>query len=295
LVLMIEPAAPMTRSPSVLMTAVSLIVSGWVVSLFVGLWLPLGYGGSGVVSSIAYTTLVTSLLGGLVLRAVLPRLTGVEIAYGWAVVALGAGNLVANVFTVTVERLTARHMATAGIVLGSSPLLALTATGIGFLVSYAVIVLYGQGPHNDGPPTRLPGMTMSRSSASLFLPAIVVAALATAFFVKPWQHFGGGSGAAFPSVVGGAVLPTPAAPTTASTSTKQPGTGHVLGANQLEALLQDGLLPQTHQWNCTTDPAKSWNYICTETQLREVWGYNVDASKITGSDELSYAGHKLVP
>lgn len=292
---MIEPTAPMTRSPSVLMTAVSLLVSGWVVSLFVSLWLPFRYGGSGVFSSVAYATLVASLLGGFVLRAVLPRLTGVEIAYGWAVVALGAGNLVANVFTVTVERLTVRHMATAGVAISSSPLAAVTATGIGFLVSYAVILLSGQGPRSDWQPKRLPRRTMSRSGASLFLPAVLVVALATAFFVKPWHYSGGGSGATFPSVVGGAVLPTPVAPTTASTSTGQTGTGHVLDARQLEALLQDSLLPQTHQWSCTTDPAKTWNYICTESRLREVWGYNVNGSKITGSDELSYAGHKLSP
>jgi hypothetical protein len=134
---------------------------------------------------------------------------------------------------------------------------------------------------------------MNRSSAILFLPAVLLAVVA-AIYVKPWNHLNAGNGPTLPAAMN-AVLPKPVPATTTPTNSDQPGTGRVLSAKQLEALLQQNVLAQSGQWSCATDATGTWNYICKEQQLREVWGYNVDKSKITSSQELSYAGHKLVP
>ncbi len=146
--LMIDSAAPVSKSAPFFLTVVSILVSGWVVGLLVGLWLsPLGYGGGQAVGvSLGFTTLVTAVIGGLVLRAVLPRLAGVEISYRWAVVALGLGNFVAAIFSLAAEKLIYQHLAKTTPLIAANPLLSLVTTAIGFGISYWVIVLYGREP-----------------------------------------------------------------------------------------------------------------------------------------------------
>lgn len=173
LVFMLDSAAPVSKSPPFVLTVVSILVSGWVVGLLAGIWLsPLGHsGGQGVGVSLGFTTLVTAVIGGLVLRAVLPRLAGVEISYGWAVVALGLGNLVATIFSLSAQKLVYQHLARTAPLIGANPLLALATTAIGLAVSYWVISLFGREPQTrvlrPGPVvarTRTPGPTAADGS-----------------------------------------------------------------------------------------------------------------------------------
>jgi hypothetical protein len=140
-------ATTLPRQPSFWMTALSLWVSGWVSSLFVGWWLPYRLAGTGLGLSLVSTSLAAAFIGGLVLRAILPRLAGVEISYLWAVLAIGLGRLAGNAFTVVVQAFTLRHLpASVAPALWSSPLLVLGATALRLVVSYRVIVLTAHAP-----------------------------------------------------------------------------------------------------------------------------------------------------
>lgn len=141
-----ESAAPIAKPPPFLMTALCLVASGWVGAAFVSFLSFAQRGGTGFGVWLGYSTLLSAVVGGFVLRALLPRLTGVEIAYGWAVVALGAGSLVGNLFQAAVLRYTARHAGTAAPIIFSDPIVTLGFTALSLLVSCWVIVVTGHGP-----------------------------------------------------------------------------------------------------------------------------------------------------
>jgi hypothetical protein len=131
------------RAPSVWMTVLSLVASGWVASFFVGFTVPLRLFAPGIGVSLVYSALVSALIGGVALRFILPLLTGVEISYPWAVAALGLGSLVSTAVTTTIQTATLRHAPSVAPAIWSSPLLMLAATGASLVVSYWVIALGG--------------------------------------------------------------------------------------------------------------------------------------------------------
>jgi len=146
-----ESAAPIAKPPPFLMTALCLVASGWVGAAFVSFVSFAQRGGAGLGVWIGYSTLLSAVVGGFVLRAMLPRVTGVEIAYGWAVAALGAGSLVGNLFQAAVQRYIARHAATAAPIVFFDPIVMLGFTALSLLVSYWVIVVTGHGPRGRPP------------------------------------------------------------------------------------------------------------------------------------------------
>ena len=102
---MISATPPLRTQPSFWLTAVCLLVSGTVAGLFVSLLVPtLRFSESDLGSTLLYITLASALIGGLVLRAVLPRLAGAAISYPWAVAALGLGGAAGNAFLWVVQR-----------------------------------------------------------------------------------------------------------------------------------------------------------------------------------------------
>ena len=140
---------------------------------------------------------------------------------------------------------------------------------------------------------------MTRSTASLFLPFVVLIAIALALFVKPWNHIGAG-GPALPVLAPVTVgRPVPAL----HRATKHYYAATKLSAGRLEVVLGLESTPtpiaavtfvQLH-WSCEADPSGHGDYTCTLKETGSVWGYNVDSTQITSRSELSWEGHKLVP
>jgi len=105
-------------------------------------WLPYRVIGTGVGPSLVFQSFFAAFIGGIVLRAILPRLADASISYPWAVLALGLGGLVGNGFAYALQSFTLRHApATIAPMLWSSPLLAFAAMAFSFLVSYQVIAV----------------------------------------------------------------------------------------------------------------------------------------------------------
>jgi hypothetical protein len=126
-------ATPLRTPPSFWLTALSLVVSGTVAGIFVSLLTPtLRLSGSQLGATLLYLTVASALIGGFVLRAVLPRLAGAAISYPWAVAALGFGGITGNAFYWV-----ARGATTAA---GIAPLIGLGATALSLLVSYSIVV-----------------------------------------------------------------------------------------------------------------------------------------------------------
>ena len=151
-----ESAAPIERPPPFLMTALCLVASGWVGAAFVSFASVVpqgGFAGSGrgLGLWLGYSTLLSAVVGGFVLRALLPRLVAVEIVYAWAVLALGAGSLVGDLFAAAVQRYTADHAGPSAPIVFSDPIVTLGFTALSLLVSYSVIVLTGHGPRARPP------------------------------------------------------------------------------------------------------------------------------------------------
>ena len=129
---MISATPPLRTSPSFWLTSVCLLVSGTVAGLFVGLLMPaLRFSESDLGTTLLYITIASALIGGLVLRAVLPRLAGAAISYPWAVAALGLGGAAGNAFLWVVQR---------GSASSAGPLFGLGATALSLVVSYYVVV-----------------------------------------------------------------------------------------------------------------------------------------------------------
>jgi len=140
---------------------------------------------------------------------------------------------------------------------------------------------------------------MTRSTASLFLPFLVLIAIAAVVFLKPWQHLSVG-GPALPTL-SPAVTAAQPAPVDHTRTTKQSGTTK-LSASELELVLinetyssTSSSAPGRMHWNCKGDPSGHWDYTCTLQENDSVWGYDVDNSQITSRSELSWEGHKLTP
>lgn len=134
---MISATPPLRRSPSFWLTAVCLLVSGTVAGLFVSLLMPtLRVSESDFGTTLLYVTIASALIGGLVLRAVLPRLAGTAISYPWAVAALGLGGAVGNAFL---------WVAREGSAFSIEPLLGFGATALSLVVSYYVVVAGSRG------------------------------------------------------------------------------------------------------------------------------------------------------
>ena len=133
---------------------------------------------------------------------------------------------------------------------------------------------------------------MTRSTASLFMPVLVLIAMAAVLFLKPWNHTSVG-GPALP-VLAPAVTPAQPAPVDHSRATK-------LSASELEVLLHNetysstGSISLQMHWSCLSDPSGHWDYTCLLRENDSVWGYDVDSSQITSRSELSWEGHKLSP
>src|SRR5579862_1321208 len=304
---MITPSPFASKSPSFWTTALSVLASGWVASFFVGLTTALGSSAPGLGASLVYSTLASACMGGVALRFFLPLLTGVEIGYPWAVAAIGLGGLASASVATAVQTAALRHAPAAAPVIWSSPLVLLVTTGISLVVSYWVIRASGhtdakaasrerrsasRGATTPGdiatltnPPssddTKNASRSNSRASSILWVPAIFLATLAALAFFQPWHSLSLGNGPSLPS------LPSATIPTPQTTAT----TGPKMSAARLASLLQAGTL----RWNCTPDPSGTWDYLCTQPQLREVKGYDVSSSQITRFDVLIYAGRSLTP
>lgn len=127
---------------------------------------------------------------------------------------------------------------------------------------------------------------MSRSGGVIWLPVVLIAAFAALAYAKPWHRLAG------PSLP--AIFPV-TTPATRTTPTK----GRKMSAAQLAAQLDGAssiaVVATPLRWHCTTDPHHVWDYVCSQKQLREVRGYDVDASRITQSATLVYAGRTLGP
>jgi hypothetical protein len=133
------------RPPSFWMTALSLLVAGSVSALFASLWAPYLTAGAGLGVSLVYASFVGAFIGGIVLRAILPRLAGVAISYPWAVVAIGLGSFVGNAATVVAQTITARHVPVAvAPLVSANPLFVLGGAALRLLVSYRVIAFAGR-------------------------------------------------------------------------------------------------------------------------------------------------------
>jgi hypothetical protein len=121
---------------------------------------------------------------------------------------------------------------------------------------------------------------MTRSTASLFMPILVLVAIAAVLILKPWNH----------TSVGGPALPTlaraaqPARNDNSGTTKLTPG--------RLEVLLNT---ENALRWSCTSDPSGRWDYTCLLRANDAVWGFDVDGAKITSRSELSWEGHTLSP
>jgi len=130
---------------------------------------------------------------------------------------------------------------------------------------------------------------VSRSGGIIWLPVVVLAAAAALAFVKPWQRLGPGSTPALPALLQATV---PAPQTT-------PTRGPKMSATRLAAMLDNAssraIVAAPLHWHCTTDLHDTWDYVCSQAQLREVRGYDVSTSQITQSTALVYAGRKLGP
>jgi hypothetical protein len=127
---------------------------------------------------------------------------------------------------------------------------------------------------------------MSRSGGVIWLPVVALAALAALVFVKPWHHLTGPSlPAVFPVTI----------PRPQTTPSKGPKMSAAQLAATLDASSSTAIVATPLRWHCTTDPHHVWDYTCSQAQLREVRGYDVNASQITQSTTLVYAGHKLGP
>jgi hypothetical protein len=134
---MISATPPLRTSPSFWLTSVCLLVSGTVAGLFVSLLVPtLRFSESDLGTTLLYITIASALIGGLVLRAVLPRLAGAAISYPWAAAALGLGGAAGNAFLWVVQR---------GSVSSAGPLFGLGATALSLVVSYYVVVAGSRG------------------------------------------------------------------------------------------------------------------------------------------------------
>ena len=124
---------------------------------------------------------------------------------------------------------------------------------------------------------------MTRSTASLFMPVLVLLAIAAVLVLKPWNHTSVG-GPALPTLAP-AVTPAQPAPSDHSGATK-------LSGGRLEVLLNT---ENTLRWRCTSDPSGRWDYTCLLRANDAVWGFDVDGAKITSRSELSWEGHTLSP
>jgi hypothetical protein len=127
------------------MTALSLLVAGSVAGLFASVWMPVMSTGTGLGPSLVYASLVGAFVGGVVLRAILPRLAGVAVSYPWAVVAIGLGSFAGNAAAVVAQTITARHVPVAvAPLVSANPLFVLGGAALRLLVSYRVIVFAGR-------------------------------------------------------------------------------------------------------------------------------------------------------
>jgi hypothetical protein len=140
---MISSARPsVARPPSFWMVVLCIWISGLAMSAFAVIWLPYRVIGTGVGSALVVQSFIGAFIGGLVLRAILPRLADVSISYARAVLALGLGGLVGNGFTYVVQSFTLRHApAPVAPMLWSSPLLGFAGIALSFFVSYQVIAV----------------------------------------------------------------------------------------------------------------------------------------------------------
>jgi hypothetical protein len=141
---------------------------------------------------------------------------------------------------------------------------------------------------------------VTRSTASLFVPFVVLIAIALGLFLKPWNHIGAG-GPALPAMAPAITTESPAP--ALHRATKHYYAETKLSAGRLEVLLGLESKPsltaavtfvQLH-WSCKADASGHWDYTCTLKETGSVWGYNVDSAQITSRSELSWEGHKLVP
>jgi len=133
---------------------------------------------------------------------------------------------------------------------------------------------------------------VTRSTDSLWMPALVLIALAAVLFLKPWNHLS----------VAGPTLPTlSAAVTSAQPARDHSGTTKLI-PGRLEVLLSTEnqsstpmSAPPLTQWSCESDPSGPWDYTCLQRMNDSVWGFDVDNTKITSRSELSWEGHTLIP
>lgn len=127
---------------------------------------------------------------------------------------------------------------------------------------------------------------MSRSAAVIWLPLVVLASLAALAVVKPWRHPAGSS---LPAIL----------PVTVPRPQTTPAKGPKMSAARLAAMLDSAsstaVVATPLRWHCTTDRHRVWDYVCSQAQLREIKGFDVNATEITQSTTLVYAGRKLGP
>src|ERR1700757_2276971 len=118
---------------------------------------------------------------------------------------------------------------------------------------------------------------MSRSGSIIWLPVVGLAPSAALAFVKPWPHVTGPSApAVFP-------LTIPRAQTTPTKGSKM-SAAHLAAA--LDGASSTAIVATPLRWHCTTDPHHVWDYLCSQAQLREIRGFDVNASQITQSTTL---------
>lgn len=127
---------------------------------------------------------------------------------------------------------------------------------------------------------------MSRSRGVIWLPVVVIAALAALVYARPAHRF---SGPTLPSLFS-ATVPAPQ-----TTPTKGPKMSATRLAAVLDGASSTAIVPSPLHWRCRIDPKRVWDYICSQAQLREVRGFDVNSTEITQSTALVYAGRKLVP
>ena len=126
-----------------------------------------------------------------------------------------------------------------------------------------------------------------RSNGSLFIPAFALVLIAAAVLVKPWSLFSNQDSSV------------------TALSYTQPGQTVIshddgkLSAAALERIIYRGSLhwAPNHplRMKCAPDTHGSWDYLCTDAYLREVWGYDVGPWQVTNADLVEHAGRRISP